>query len=133
MQKLALFVSLAAGLAATAFAQPEVMAWGNLTGIRVDGYLFEFNSSMCVAQTGMSSLFRTGREQQDNSYARDGKIETVTVQLRSPRGLTQPEKDVQAMLDQIRITLPPQPPPRIKASQAAVLNPSASANQPSLW
>jgi len=30
---------------------------------------------------------------------------------------TQPEKDVQAVLDQIRITLPSQPPPRIKASQ----------------
>ena len=30
---------------------------------------------------------------------------------------TQPEKDVQALLNQIRITLPPQPPPRIKASQ----------------
>jgi transposase len=30
---------------------------------------------------------------------------------------TQPEPDVQALLDQIRITLPSQPPPRIKASQ----------------
>src|SRR6516164_11062908 len=30
---------------------------------------------------------------------------------------TQPEKDVQALLHQIRITLPLQPPPRIKASQ----------------
>jgi transposase len=30
---------------------------------------------------------------------------------------TQPEPDVQALLNQIRITLPPQPPPRIKASQ----------------
>lgn len=30
---------------------------------------------------------------------------------------TQPEPDVQALLEQIRITLPPQPPPRIKASQ----------------
>jgi len=30
---------------------------------------------------------------------------------------TQPEKDVQAFLNQIRITLPSQPPPRIKASQ----------------
>jgi len=30
---------------------------------------------------------------------------------------TQPEPDVQALLDQIRITLPTQPPPRIKASQ----------------
>ena len=30
---------------------------------------------------------------------------------------TQPEKDVEVLLNQIRITLPPQPPPRIKASQ----------------
>src|SRR5258708_36874527 len=30
---------------------------------------------------------------------------------------TQPESDVQALLDQIRITLPSQPPPRIKACQ----------------
>jgi hypothetical protein len=29
---------------------------------------------------------------------------------------TQPEKDVQALLDQIHITLPPQPPPRIKTT-----------------
>ena len=37
-------------------------------------------------------------------------------QLVMPRH-TQPEPDVQALLNQIRITLPPQPPPRIKASQ----------------
>ena len=29
---------------------------------------------------------------------------------------TQPEPDVQALLNQIRITLPSQPPPRIKAA-----------------
>jgi hypothetical protein len=29
---------------------------------------------------------------------------------------TPPEKDVQALLDQIHITLPPQPPPRIKTT-----------------
>jgi hypothetical protein len=41
---------------------------------------------------------------------------------------TQPEPDVQAMLEQVRITLPPQPPPRIKASQL----PGPATNQPSL-
>ena len=30
---------------------------------------------------------------------------------------TQPEPDVQALMEQVRITLPPQPPPRIKSSQ----------------
>jgi hypothetical protein len=33
---------------------------------------------------------------------------------------TQPEPDVQALLEQIRITLPPQPPPRIKSAQPAL-------------
>jgi hypothetical protein len=74
-----------AGFAGAAFAQPEVMAWGNLTGIRVDGYLLELNSSMCIAQPGLESIFRTGREKQTNSYTRNGKIETITVQMRAPR------------------------------------------------
>src|SRR2546428_4310091 len=39
---------------------------------------------------------------------------------------TQPEKDVEVLLNQIRITLPPQPPPRIKASQI----PSTPASGP---
>jgi hypothetical protein len=30
---------------------------------------------------------------------------------------TLPQPDVQALLDQVRITLPSQPPPRIKSSQ----------------
>ena len=30
---------------------------------------------------------------------------------------TQPEADVEALMEQIRITLPPQPPPRITSSQ----------------
>jgi transposase len=34
---------------------------------------------------------------------------------------TQPDKDVQAVLDHLRLTLPSQPPPRIKASQAPLL------------
>ena len=42
---------------------------------------------------------------------------------------TQPEPDVQALLDQIRITLPSQPPPRIKSSQVP---PIASAESV-LW
>ena len=33
---------------------------------------------------------------------------------------TQPEPDVQALLEQIRVTLPPQPPPRIKSSQLPI-------------
>ena len=44
---------------------------------------------------------------------------------------TQPEKDVQALLDQIQLTLPSQPPPRIKAAPAALSQ--GAIPQPSLW
>jgi len=43
---------------------------------------------------------------------------------------TQPEKDVQVVLKQMRITLPSQPPPRIKASQVPPLPPPRTAD---LW
>jgi transposase len=46
---------------------------------------------------------------------------------------TQPEKDVQAVLDHLRLTLPSQPPPRIKASQAPLVPQSQPASQASLW
>jgi len=43
---------------------------------------------------------------------------------------TQPEKDVQVVLNQMRIALPSQPPPRIKASQVPPLPPPRTAD---LW
>ena len=43
---------------------------------------------------------------------------------------TQPEKDVQALLDQLQIKLPSQPPPRIKGGQTSAVR---SPMQPSLW
>jgi len=45
---------------------------------------------------------------------------------------TQPEKDVQAMLNKLNITLPCQPPPRIKSSQT-LPSPKSGAEQPVLW
>jgi transposase len=48
---------------------------------------------------------------------------------------TQPEKDVQAMLDHLHLALPSQPPPRIKSSQAAAspLPAKPVAAQTPLW
>lgn len=45
-------------------------------------------------------------------------------------GHTQPEKDVQALLNQMQITLPSQPPPRIKTSHIHPLPPPRVAD---LW
>jgi len=43
---------------------------------------------------------------------------------------TQPDKDVQAVLEHLQINLPSQPPPRIKVSQGT---PAPAPPQPSLW
>src|ERR1039457_4952749 len=82
---------LFAAFAGAAFAQPEVMAWGNLTGMRVDGHLLELATSMCVAQPELAGVSCTGREKQQNSYARNGKTETVTIQIRPAREFRDPQ------------------------------------------
>jgi transposase len=46
---------------------------------------------------------------------------------------TQPEKDVQAMLDHLHLALPSQPPPRVKASQVLPAPEKQPATQPALW
>lgn len=62
-------------------AQTEVMAWGNITGIRVDGQLMEFESSLMVIGKNGSVLNTTGRERQHPKYHRDGQTQTVTTEL----------------------------------------------------
>jgi hypothetical protein len=84
-------IILFAAFAAAAFAQPEVMAWGNLTGLRVDGHLLELATSMCVAQPELAGVSCTGREKQQNSYSRNGKTETVTVRMRPAREFRNPQ------------------------------------------
>jgi transposase len=46
---------------------------------------------------------------------------------------TQPEKDVQAVLDHLQMMLPSQPPPRITASQVPVRAPKPTTTQAALW
>ncbi len=46
---------------------------------------------------------------------------------------TQPEKDVQAVLNKLDITLPSQPPPRIKSPQILPSSTKSTAEQPVLW
>ncbi len=62
-------------------AQPEVMAWGNLTGIRVDGQLMRFETSLCVVEPGWRVVRRTEKEQQPSRYTRDGAVRRVDVEL----------------------------------------------------
>ena len=64
-------------LASPAAAQTEVMAWGNMTGIRIDGLLIDFESSIRVVNTNWANVDYTGRERQRPRYVRDGQMQIV--------------------------------------------------------
>jgi hypothetical protein len=63
------------------FAQTEVMAWGNITGIRVEGQFMEFESNFRVIGKDGSVINATGRERQRPKYHRDGQTQSVTTEL----------------------------------------------------
>jgi hypothetical protein len=111
-----LFAGLLLGFAGTALSQPETMASGSVTGIRVEGQLFEFNSSMCVVRPDWSGTLRGGGR---TSFLRNGKVVTVTMQPQGagrggPRPATQPGQPGQAALP----LAPPTPPVPVAQAQA---------------
>jgi hypothetical protein len=77
-----LSAGLLLGFAGAALSQPETMPSGSLTGIRMDGQLFEVNSRMCVVRPDWSGNLRSGGQ---TSYTRDGKVVTVKMQPATPR------------------------------------------------
>ena len=70
-------------ISVSVYSQTEVMAWGNITGIRVDGQLMEFESSLRVAGTEWSAINATGKERQRPRYDREGDTQTVTTEVGS--------------------------------------------------
>ncbi len=68
-------------------AQTEVMAWGNITGIRIDGQLMEFESSLRVAGREWTAVNATGKERQRPRYDREGDTQTVTTEVGSVKFL----------------------------------------------
>ena len=76
------FVAVYALLSSPAMAQTEVMAWGNMTGIRIDGELMEFESSFRVVETGWSRVFFTARERNTTRFTREGAVAKVNSSVR---------------------------------------------------
>lgn len=59
----------------------EVMAWSNITGVRMDGELIDFESALCVGEPGRR-MEKTGRERQQNvKYRREGQTQIVDIPL----------------------------------------------------
>lgn len=62
-------------------AQSEVMAWGNLAGIRIDGQLMEFETSLLVVEKGWENFNKTDKEKQRPIYNRVGLQQIVTTKI----------------------------------------------------
>ena len=67
---------------APAKAQTEVMAWGNMTGIRIEGQLIEFESSFRVVETNWTRTNATGRERNTTRFSRNGSATQVNSSVR---------------------------------------------------
>jgi hypothetical protein len=57
--------------------QTEVMAWGNITGIRIDGQLMEFETSVKAVSKGWVREDATGKERRKTSFDRQGSLQIV--------------------------------------------------------
>jgi len=68
---------------APTFAQPEVEAWGNLIGIRVDGQLMEFETSLRVVDQNWTDISQTAKERQRPDYRREGNSRIITTRIDS--------------------------------------------------
>lgn len=59
----------------------EVMAWSNITGVRLDGELIDFESTLRVGTPG-GEIESTGREKQNKiKYTRDGMSQIVNIPM----------------------------------------------------
>ncbi|MBE6284745.1 MAG: hypothetical protein E7098_10450 [Mediterranea massiliensis] len=92
-----LFVCLCAllmcGYTTKVVAQTEVMAWSNITGVRVDGELIDFESSLRVGDV-KTYAEPTKKEWQQPRYHRDGNMQEVVTSVRRVK-FTQRVTDVE--------------------------------------
>jgi len=74
----------------------EVMAWSNITGVRSEGELIDFESSLRVGIPG-GRIEASGRERQSGiRYNRSGAVQTTRTPMRSGATVTQTVEDVDA-------------------------------------
>ena len=77
----ALLGALAVAIAGQASAQAVVAAWGNVEGIRVNGEVVPFETSICLADSAGVVRARTARERQMPRFQRSGSTRTITTRL----------------------------------------------------
>jgi len=67
----------------SAYGQAKVQPWGNIAGIRIEGQLMEFESSLRVVGKDWSKISSTGKEKQRPKYTWDGNTQIVSTRIDS--------------------------------------------------
>ncbi|MGY3055638.1 hypothetical protein ACVWYG_003859 [Pedobacter sp. UYEF25] len=77
-----IFCAILLFFTSNAFAQAELMPWGNLTGIRISGQLMDFNTTLnVVGAGGWSEIKYSGKELQKPKFNRVANIQTVKTEI----------------------------------------------------
>ena len=87
-------------------AQAELQAWGNLTGIRVQGELMGFETSLRMLGKENTSMTATGKEQQSPKFSRDSGRQVVVTRLGNVQ-FTETVTDLAQGIAQIAVRLVP--------------------------
>ena len=62
-------------------AQSDITAWGNIRGIRVDGELMKFETSLTVIKNNWIDIIQTAKEEQEPTFKREGSKAIITSEL----------------------------------------------------
>ncbi len=65
------------------FGQTELEPWGNISGIRIEGQLMEFQTNLCVVKKYWKDMSATAKERQRPHYTRNGYTQRVLTNLDS--------------------------------------------------
>ena len=65
------------------FCQTEVEPWGNITGIRVDGQLMEFETNVSIVKKNEAGIEATAKEKQRPKYTREGDKQIISTKIDS--------------------------------------------------
>ena len=87
-------------------AQTEVQAWGNITGVRVNGLLLRFESSLRLVEDAWNREQATGRERNWTTYHRESGAQIVRTRMDS-LFFTETVRDGAPGKLQVEITLDP--------------------------
>lgn len=86
-----------------ASAQAVLEPWGNLEGIRINGQLIPFESSVRLVYPGGSPVISTAKEKQRPRYTRSGDIRVINTQIDS-LGIQEEVQDLSPGSASVRIT-----------------------------